>query len=602
MAHEHLVYDSDPHFSVDVDTRVISYQSPSKLVLVKDDHNSEIFTFDMPKEVDGHDVTLCDIKRIHYINLGSGKEESKDIYEIKDLQVSEEDENKVVFSWLVSSNATKYAGTLSFAIQFACLNDDNILSYNWRTLPYSSVPVSDSIYNEEAAIEESTDILSQWYNDIIGAGDSAVGKITEAKYKAIGEIDTFADESIDSIGSTARDAVNEIVETANNVGGVFVSTEEPTDPKPAAWLNPETGILRVLENGEYKALESIKGEPGGLDNVTQETGNSEELVMSQKAVSDELTDIQENLDTLNGDVSGINSQLNDIGPFIHTLPDTFNNHWDQIMQHDSSISALQTKDAEQDVAINNLQGKDRIHDDSITEIRNIIIGMSSEDVNIYKTLNDINTDIERHETWLSSIQNDDLSELKLDRDALQAKDAEHDEAIEALQTEVAEHDSKMVVMKTGSYVGEYSGSATPKPVRITLPMNVEYFVLRDMSFNEDSKNDLVLIKNARASFANKPSGSNVSDWESPYYHTVYTNKKTGIPVYTDEGDSRYAGVIAYNWTNPTPTTTEITICGAAAMNVSDGSGDASMFVGDRHTFNRQGVTYQWIAFGTKSQS
>ena len=117
MAHKHLVYDSDPHFSVDVDTRVISYQSPSKLVLVKDDHNSEIFTFDMPKEVDGHDVTLCDIKRIHYINLGSGKEESKDIYEIKDLQVSEEDENKVVFSWLVSSNATKYAGTLSFAIR-----------------------------------------------------------------------------------------------------------------------------------------------------------------------------------------------------------------------------------------------------------------------------------------------------------------------------------------------------------------------------------------------------------------------------------------------------------------------------------------------------
>lgn len=599
MAHEHLVYDSDPHFSVDVDTRVISYQSPSKLVLVKDDHNSEIFTFDMPKEVDGHDVTLCDIKRIHYINLGSGKEESKDIYEIKDLQVSEEDENKVVFSWLVSSNATKYAGTLSFAIQFACLNDDDTLSYNWRTLPYSSVPVSDSIYNEEAAIEESTDILSQWYNDIIGAGDSAVGKITEAKYKAIGEIDTFADESIDSIGSTARDAVNEIVETANNVGGVFVSTEEPTDPKPAAWLNPETGILRVLENGEYKPLESIKGEPGGIANITHETGDSEELVMSQKAVCDNLNilyqDFMNTSSAISTEIFALQSKDAEHDTAITELQakDT---------EHDASITDLQTKDAEQDIAINNLQGKDRIHDDSITEIHNIITGMISEDGNIYKTLNDINTDIERHQTWLDDIQNSQLSELKLDRDALQAKDAEHDEAIEALQTEVAEHDSKMVIMKTGSYVGEYSSSANPKPVRIMFPMNVEYFVLRDMSFNEDSKNDLVLIKNARASFANKPSGSYVSDWESPYYHAVYTNKKTGIPVYIDEGDSRYAGVIAYNWTNPTPTTTVITICGAAAMNVSDGSGDASIFSGDRHTFNRQGVTYQWIAFGTKSQS
>ena len=33
------------------------------------DHNSECFTFEIPKEIEGHNVTDCNVVEIHYINI-----------------------------------------------------------------------------------------------------------------------------------------------------------------------------------------------------------------------------------------------------------------------------------------------------------------------------------------------------------------------------------------------------------------------------------------------------------------------------------------------------------------------------------------------------
>ena len=49
MPHLHPLYDSDPHFSINADTRIITYTSPEKLILIQGDHNSEIVTFDIPR-------------------------------------------------------------------------------------------------------------------------------------------------------------------------------------------------------------------------------------------------------------------------------------------------------------------------------------------------------------------------------------------------------------------------------------------------------------------------------------------------------------------------------------------------------------------------
>ena len=48
MAHIHSVYDNDTHFKIDPATRQISNES-GKVVLMQNDHNSERFTFEIPR-------------------------------------------------------------------------------------------------------------------------------------------------------------------------------------------------------------------------------------------------------------------------------------------------------------------------------------------------------------------------------------------------------------------------------------------------------------------------------------------------------------------------------------------------------------------------
>ena len=55
MAHLHEVRDTDKHFVIDPTTRAITNNS-GKNVLMQGDHNSEIYTFEIPKMVEGHEL------------------------------------------------------------------------------------------------------------------------------------------------------------------------------------------------------------------------------------------------------------------------------------------------------------------------------------------------------------------------------------------------------------------------------------------------------------------------------------------------------------------------------------------------------------------
>ena len=104
MAHEHK-FDNDPYFVIDPVTRVITNKSDTKKKLMQYDHNSERFTFEIPRFVDGHDMSACDKIKIHYLNVNtSTKETSADVYFVDDVQISPDDEGKVIFSWLIPRN------------------------------------------------------------------------------------------------------------------------------------------------------------------------------------------------------------------------------------------------------------------------------------------------------------------------------------------------------------------------------------------------------------------------------------------------------------------------------------------------------------------
>lgn len=180
MAHAHSIYDTDPHFSINPKTRTILDESGTKTVLVQGDHNSERCTFELPRTIDGHDMSLCNVVRVHYNNIdASTKAVNKGTYMVNDLQLSPDDDQVVICSWLISRNATQYVGALGFLLEFSCVVD-GVSEYAWHTAVYSGLNVSTGIDNGEAITEAYPDILEQWRRELFSHTAGELAKI-EAK-------------------------------------------------------------------------------------------------------------------------------------------------------------------------------------------------------------------------------------------------------------------------------------------------------------------------------------------------------------------------------------------------------------------------------------
>lgn len=177
MVHGHPVVDADHHFIIDPETRLITNAGLNKKALIQMDHNSEQFSFEIDKTVEGHDMSLCNKVEVHYTNTAtSSRQQSLGVYEITDFDVSESDPNKLVGTWLVSSNATMYAGTLSFMISFICTEGEEVV-YRWNTQINNSITVSPGINNGEAITESLPDLIEVWREYVYGtnfAYDAAV--------------------------------------------------------------------------------------------------------------------------------------------------------------------------------------------------------------------------------------------------------------------------------------------------------------------------------------------------------------------------------------------------------------------------------------------
>ena len=138
-------------------------------------------------------MSLCNAVQIHYINIASADKSNNypGVYEVEDLQVSPDDDEIIIFSWLISSNATQFVGNLSFAIRFACISGEGIIDYAWSTAKHSNVYVTEGIYNSDVVDEEKyADILDQWSAKIAELENSVEeleqgGGGTGAKPKAV---------------------------------------------------------------------------------------------------------------------------------------------------------------------------------------------------------------------------------------------------------------------------------------------------------------------------------------------------------------------------------------------------------------------------------
>ena len=228
MAHAHIVSDSDNHFVIDPISRQLINNS-KKTILMKTDHNSEQFTFELPRMVDGHDMSLSNKVEVHYININSKtREQSTGIYNVADFGVDAEDNTKVLGTWLVSREATKYAGSLNFVIRFACLSADNVEEYAWNTAIYAGITIADTIENTETVVEDYVDILRQWLDTIENAGSS--GKVyvitDDGTFTELGEMVNNFSTQVTELDGKMTDLETSNTEFKDTVNGTITEFKE----------------------------------------------------------------------------------------------------------------------------------------------------------------------------------------------------------------------------------------------------------------------------------------------------------------------------------------------------------------------------------------
>ena len=242
MAHNHIIIDADKHFIIDPATREITNQS-DKIKLMQHDHNSERFTFELPKEIDGHDMSLCNTVRVLYVNIdGKKMAENPGVYKVDDLQISSDGE-KVIGSWLISSNATKYAGSLNFKLRFKCVAADGTIEYAWNTAIFKGISIGDGYNNDADIAEKHADIFRQWEARIEALEKGGTG-LTEAQIKALDEMFKIASytenpstayktfkEAFGLDTETPTEALYQEVEYIEFDGNSFIQTNEPAANK-----------------------------------------------------------------------------------------------------------------------------------------------------------------------------------------------------------------------------------------------------------------------------------------------------------------------------------------------------------------------------------
>jgi hypothetical protein len=283
MAHIHPIIDSEPHFIIDTVTRQIINKEKKKR-LIQHDHDSERFTFELPREVDGHLMTEVTSCKIHYINIDKYDKEivSKSFFEVTDLQVEGE---SVIFSWLISGVATKYYGTLNFIIEFECVLDGEV-NYVWQTDIYKGFPVMESFSNSEYVFEEYYDVIEQWGQKIF----AKLGKV-----KTVNGIkpDENGNVSFDSLSESDREKIDNLpynfdvgvpVEQ-NNAATVAMFNMSGDEVDSFIFVGGDGVNISAGENNEVK----IKV------NITQEAGNDKTAIMSQEAVTEEVGKVEKKI-------------------------------------------------------------------------------------------------------------------------------------------------------------------------------------------------------------------------------------------------------------------------------------------------------------------
>ena len=285
--HSHVVTDNDSYFVINPDTHEIENASRTKNIIMQGDHNSEKFTFELARYVEGHDMILCNRVRVHFNNIdGETLEENADVAELYDLAVCPDDENKVLCSWSITRQATQLVGTLNFLVQYECIDDDGNSVYEWHTDIYDDVVVKKSRNNSEQAIIEYSNILEQWYQRIFGTGESVLANISSTGEAQISSIISEGEKQVAAVTAAGVKQVSEVSnEGAAQKEAITLKGEETLATIPAEY----TTTYNMAEEALRKKANAIELEAEGETIFVDDSSDSHLLGLKVLGKTEQFT-------------------------------------------------------------------------------------------------------------------------------------------------------------------------------------------------------------------------------------------------------------------------------------------------------------------------
>lgn len=105
-------------FDIDENLRIITIPPKGVVIGVCGDDNTNRVNFRMPRYYNGFDMSLFTVV-VNYMN----EEERKNYYEVTDLTV---EDDYILFTWLVSSDATYVIGEILFSVKMIRIEGNRI--------------------------------------------------------------------------------------------------------------------------------------------------------------------------------------------------------------------------------------------------------------------------------------------------------------------------------------------------------------------------------------------------------------------------------------------------------------------------------------------
>ena len=222
---------------------------------VQHDKDIETVTFDCPRHWGKHDLSSMQIY-INYV-LPNGEDGRCPVSNLSAIGT------KMYFDWTISDYVTQYNGKISFLICAVTVDAEGNEALHWNSELNQECYISEGLECRESTIHKYPDIVTHLLTRMKEVEAIATPEAMQAytdtwleanRDRILAEIEALRGPSsevdltdyVKSVnGQTPDENGNVEVEIPEGSSGVYVGSDEPTDPDIQIWINPEEAVPDV---------------------------------------------------------------------------------------------------------------------------------------------------------------------------------------------------------------------------------------------------------------------------------------------------------------------------------------------------------------------